>query len=230
MFSFTETANSSQSTGGNALEGNKIHDVIFEEAVVEDVQGKQDPTAVYKVIKLKFKNDEGSYEHAIFEPNRDRGDFDRGVREFVKDGKTQTMPTASNVESMMLLLKHAIDAIRPEVGEKINKGEVKLEAKNWNDLRNNVATILNKGKGVSTKIKLLTNNKGYSKFPGFFTGINQEGKAYIRNNFIGNKLGFTPYETSRMTTMATAKPTNMSLEPEPSTDLSDINDFEIADL
>lgn len=229
LFSFDNTANSSQSFGSSALAGNQIHEVIFEEAIAEDVKGKQDPNAVYKVIKLKFKNEDGSYEHAVFEPDRDRGDHDRGSRTFIKDGKEQSMPTPSNVESMMLLFKHAIDAIVPEIGAKIDSGEVSLGAKNWEELRKVVTTILNKGKGVKTKIKLMTDNKGYGRFPGFFTGINQEGKAYIRNNFIGQKIGFTPYEANRIKNEVTAKPTDMgSLTNDvPSNDLSDINDFDI---
>lgn len=229
-FSFSETANSSQSSLGSALEGNKIHEVTFEEAVVEDITGKKDPNATYKVLKLKFKNNEGTYEHTVFEPNRERGDFDRGSREFVRDGKEQSIPTPSNVESMMLLFKHAIDAIRPETGKKIDTGEVELTAKNWNELRQLVAAILNKGKGAQTKIKLLIDNKGYGRFPGFFTGINSEGKCYIRNNFIGNKLGFTPYEVSRMETVATAKPTDLNLTEDVSSDLSDISNFDLAEL
>lgn len=232
LFSFDNTAGASQSST-NLLEGNKIHDVTFEEATMEDFQGRQDPNATYKVIKLKFKNEDGTFEHSIFEPIKDRGDFDRGVREFVKDGKQQSMPTPSNVEVMMLLIKHVIDAVRPDAGAKIDSGEVSLSAKSWDELRKIVTEILNKGKGAKTKIKLLTDNKGYGRFPGFFTGISRDGKCYVRDNFIGNKVGFSPYEISRIKAASVAKPTDMSspsLDDAPTSDLSDINDFDLASL
>lgn len=232
LFSFDNTAGASQSST-NLLEGNKIHDVTFEEAVIEDFQGRQNPNITYKVIKLKFKNEDGTFEHAIFEPNKDRGDFDRGVRDFVKDGKQQSMPTPSYVEVMMLLIKHVIDAVRPEAGAKIDSGEVSLNAKTWEELRKVVTEILNKGKGAKTKIKLLTDNKGYGRFPGFFTGINKDGKCYVRDNFIGNKIGFSPYEISRIKAANVAVPTDMSnpsLSDAPTSDLSDINDFDLASL
>ena len=234
-FSFNTTAGASQSSIKPRLEGNNIHEVKFVGCEIQDIQGVKDPSQVYKVIKLKFENEEGSFEHTVFEPRQE--DFVRKENEITtKEGKKEKIPQTSGVENMMLLFKHVIDAVNPTIAQQIDNGTKNLGAANWDDLRNLVAKILDAGKGVTTTIKLLNNNKGEAIFPGFFAGLRKpdpitgESKPYIRNNFIGNKLGFSPYETSRMTTMATAKPTNMSFEPEPSTDLSDINDFEIADL
>ena len=44
----------------------------------------------------------------------------------------------------------------------------------------------------------------------FFAAINREGKAYVRNNFIGKNLAFTANEAERIHNMNTAKPTQMS--------------------
>lgn len=197
-FSFNTTANSSQSTNKPRLEGNKIHNVIFENCESIDIQGVKNPSEVYRVIKLKFSNEDGVYEKTIFEPKED--DFARKVTTFTDKttGKEKEIPQPSYVENMMLLFKHAIDTIVPSISKEIDEGKRNLGAKNWDELRNLICLILNKGKGVPCQIKLITNSKGEGEFPGFFTGINKESKVYIKNNFIGNKLAFSAYEANRI--------------------------------
>ena len=204
-FSFNTTAGASQSAAKARLAGNDIYTVKFDGCEIVDIQGVKDPSMTYKVLKLKFSNEDGSFEHTIFEPKQ--ADFNRTETEFTKDGKTEKIPQASGVESMMLLFKHAIDAIAPEVGKQIDSGARNLGAADWNGLRILVAKILDSGKGNPTQIKLMKNNKGEAQFPGFFSGVSREGKAYIRNNFIGNKLAFSTYELTRINNAATAKPT-----------------------
>lgn len=204
-FSFGQTAGASQSTAKPRLEGNNIYDVVFDGCEIEDIQGVKDPSQLYKVLKLKFSNEDGTYEHAIFEPKQ--ADFERTFSEVMVKGVKQNIPQPSGVESMMLLFKHAIDAINPTIAEAIDKGEKNLGAKDWNDLRKLVAKILDAGKGVSTKIKLVKKKNGEAIFPGFFAAVNRENKAYIRNNFIGPKVAFTSYETDRIRKEATATPT-----------------------
>ena len=228
-FNFNITAGASQSTFKPQLPGNEIYEVTFDGASIEDIQGKKDPSQVYKVLKLRFSNEKGQFEHTIFEPRPE--DFERGENKTTRNGEVSTFPTPSNVESMMLLLKHVIDAVLPSVGKKIDEGEVTLGGKNWEQLRTNVVTVLEKGKGVTTKIKLLSDNKGNARFPGFFTSLNQEGKAYIRNNFVGNTIGFTSYEKTRIDNAASAKPTDMSESLGiPSTNTEDIEDFDVSGL
>lgn len=207
QFSFDATAGASQSTSKPRLAGNEVYAVKFDECEVQDIQGVKDPSMVYKVLKLKFSNDDGSFEHTIFEPKEN--DFVDGETEFTnKNGNVEKIKQPSNVKSMMLLFKHAIDAINPKVAKEIDGNTKNLVAKDWASLRKLVADILNEQKGVSTNIKLVKNNKGEATFPGFFTAYNRDGKAYIRNNFIGAKLAFTPYEETRIKNGATAKPTN----------------------
>lgn len=228
-FNFNITAGASQSTFKPQLPGNEIHEVTFDGASIEDIQGKKDPSQVYKVLKLKFSNEKGQFEHTIFEPRPE--DFERGENKTTRNGEVSTFPTPSNVESMMLLLKHVIDAVLPSIGKRIDEGEVTLGGKNWEQLRTNVVTVLEKGKGATTKIKLLFDSKGTARFPGFFTGLNQEGKAYIRNNFVGNTIGFTSYEKTRIDNAANAKPTDMSESLGVlSTNTEDIEDFDVSGL
>lgn len=206
-FSFDATAGASQSTAKPRLLGNNIYTVKFDGCEIKDIQGVKDPTALYKVLSLKFSNDEGSYDHTVFEPKGD--DYKRTDKEFTnKNGNIEKIPQASNVESLMLFLKHIIDAVNPTVAKQIDSGEKKLGAKSWDELRNLISNILNAGKGAQTKIKLLKNKAGEATFPGFFTAVNRDGKAYIRNNFVGEKVAFTAYEIDRIKNENTAKPTD----------------------
>lgn len=227
-FTFNTTAGTSQSTTKPKLVGNNIYDVKFDGCEIQDIQGVKDPTAVFKVLKLKFSNEDGTFEHTVFEPRTE--DFNRRESEVTnKQGKVEKIPQASNVENMMLLFKHAIDALVPAIGKQIDSKEKSLGAANWEELRKLVATILDKGKGVSTRIKLSKNSKtGEAVFPGFFTGLTKEGVAYIRNNFIGAKLAFSTYELQKISNEASAVPTKASDFSLPPEDNSDLNlNFEV---
>lgn len=208
-FSFDATAGTSQSTFRKQLEGNTIHTVKYEGTEITDIVGKKDPSQTYKVIKLKFGNEEGVYEHTVFEPKGD--DFKRGETEFTnKNGVKEKIPQPSNVESMMLLFKHAIDAVNPTVAKMIDEKTKSISAPNWDTLRSQVAKILDAGKGTTTRIKLVKDKEGNGKFPGFFAGINREGATYIKNNFIGDKVAFNAYEADKINKEASANPSNTS--------------------
>lgn len=205
-FSFNTTAGASQSTAKPRLLGNEICTVKFDGCEIQDIKGVKDINALYQVLKLKFSNDRGTYEHTIFEPREE--DFNRTEREYTtKTGTIEKIPQTSGVENMMLLFKHAIDSINPTIAKAIDEGTQNLGAKDWNSLRKLVSQILDAGKGASLQIKLLRNNKGEATFPGYFASITKEGKAYIRNNFIGKNLSFTAYEAQRIQKELAATPT-----------------------
>lgn len=196
-FSFETTAGASQSTSKPRLEGNKIHSVKLEKVEKQDITGVKDPTMTYRVIKFRFSNDDGYYEHTIFEPRKE--DFERVPRDVKnKNGNIESIPQPSNVESMMLFFKHVMDSYVPEIAQKIDSGEKKLVSPDWDSLRDLVIKICSQSKDRVSNIKLMKGKDGEGRFPGFFVGINKEGKSYIRNNFIGNKIAFNPYEIIRI--------------------------------
>jgi len=202
-FSFGATAGASQSTAKPKLVGNSLHVVKFDECVSDDIVGVKDPTITYKVLKLRFSNDDGAFEHTVFEPKAE--DFARKENEITdKNGNKQKIPQPSNVESMMLLFKHVIDVVNPTVAGQIDREEKNLSAPSWDVLRTLVISILTPGKGTKTTIKLLKNKNGEAVFPGFFAGLTKEGKAYVRNNFIGDKVAFSAYEVDRIKNEANA--------------------------
>ena len=203
-FSFDATAGASQSTSKPRLAGNNIYDVQLDGAEIQDIQGVKDPTVVYKVLKIKFSNEEGTFEHTVFEPKPE--DFKRTDREFKnKNGNIEKIPQPSNVETMMLLFKHIIDGFVPEIASQIDKKERSLTAKSWDELRALVSDILKKGKSRTNKIKLVKDKNGNAKFPGYFSGLSKEGVCYVRNNFVGPKVAFSEYEYQQIKSEASAK-------------------------
>lgn len=235
-FSFDATAGTSQSTSKSKLEGNKIHSIILESCETQDIQGVKDPTQIYKVIKFRYSNDNGYYEHTIFEPRE--GDNMRGETEYKKNGVIEKIPQPSNIESMMLFFKHNIDAFVPQLAKEIDEGTKKLSAPTWDKLRELVVKMMSYGKGNNSMIKLIKDSKGEARFPGFFTSISKEGKVYVRNNFIGNKLDFTEYEKQKAANQASANISNTSNFNQPNsftlnsvTKEDDINlDFDLSSL
>lgn len=205
-YSFNTTAGASQSTVKPKLAGNSIYSVKFTECELKDVQGVKDTEKVYKQLILKFENEDGAFEHTVWEPRPE--DFERKDSEIKnKNGMLEKIPNPSGVETMMLLFKHAIDSINPTVAKQIDTKEKSLGASDWESLRTLVSKILNAGKNTPTKIKLLKNKNGEAVFPGFFSGLTRDGKAFIRNNFIGDKVSFSSYEVDRIKKEASATPT-----------------------
>jgi hypothetical protein len=210
-FSFDATAGASQSTATPRLQGNEIYTVALKECVIEDIQKKDDPSKIFKVLKIKFGNEDGTFEHTVFEPNEDKGDFKRGETNFTnKNGNVEKISQPSQVESMMLLFKHIIDGFVPEIGKEIDNGTRNISAKNWDGIRLVVKKVLDLGIGNENKVKLVKDKNGEARFPGFFTGLSKEGKAYVRNNFVGPKIAFTSYELKRINSESTANPSKIT--------------------
>lgn len=218
-FSFESTAGSSQSSIKPKLAGNAIHNVTFKGAESKDFEGKgANEGKIFKVITFTFENEDGVFEHTIYEPTTtsDYGGgnaFMRGESEY----NGTKFPTPSTVESIMLLFKHILDVANPTVAKLIDEKKKTLAKPNWDEIRAFVVTLMTdvtKGaiKDAETKIKLLKNKKGEAIFPGYFSGLSREGNLYMKNNFVGDKIAFLPKEMTKIQNEASAKPTDMTGE------------------
>lgn len=230
-FSFSQTAGASQSTAKPRLEGNSIHTVKLEKCELQNIDGVKEPGTVYKVLKVRFGNEDGYYEHTIFEPRPE--DMKRTESEYTdKAGKLNKIPQAAGVESMMMFFKHVIDGFVPQLAKEIDAGTKQLGAANWDDLRALMVKIYAKAGNIENKIKLIKDKNGEGRFPGFFCGVSREGDVYVRNNFIGEKIAFTAYELQKIQKEADAAPTNMNdLDVGTGGDNTDINlDIDMSDI
>lgn len=194
-FNLDITTGASQSSVATPLEGNMIHEVTFDGCEARDFQSKTGDQT-FHVLEIKFHNADGVFTHTVWEPteadNQDR------------QGAFGAQP--SNVKVMMFLFRHLIDAVNPELAARIDAKEVSLAAPTWDALRTLMVKATEPGKGKTTKIKLIKNNKGEAMFP-YFLNYNREGKLYMSTNFIGDKIFFTTKEADRIKKANTATPT-----------------------
>lgn len=202
-FNGSEIANVDASKG--QLEGNKIHDVQFDGC--EAVELKD---GTMKVLRIKFSNDEGTFQHTIFEP-RDGDDQDT-------DGMYGKNP--SRIKEMMTLLRHLGAAVCPALVEYINSisGNV-----TWDQIRKKIVEVTTPAIGTKTKVKLLAKKRNYTDpntgeqkertdavFPSYFLSYSREGALYMRTKFIGSRLVFTDKELTAIKNQENAKPVSVS--------------------
>lgn len=213
MFSIDQ--NTATASNANYLAGNKIHTVQFKGAELAQVGNE----TKYDVLKLKFENEEGTFEDTIFPPKLPEG----AVR------KTDPYVAPSDVEELMAKLRHYISALNPELDKQIESGTKTLAAKDWNQLRGVVIKALSTGINKEVQLKLLNNGKNMAVVPGFILGISKAGATYLRTKFIGDKLMFTDKEIERMSKAAGAKPSNMS-EIVPGNKNNDLTNLNLDDI
>lgn len=206
------------------LEAWKIHDVTFEGVEFGSFTGKKDPSATYQVMRIKFKGvDGGVYEETVFCPKD--GDEVRTV-----NGEREN---PSNLERFTHLMAHLGEQLAPERYKTFSTRQYDLP-KEFEKMVNDFNTTLKPAIGKKTKLKLIGNKKNEPMLP-YFVNINRDHEAYLSNNFVGDKVFFSAYETSQMDKRSSAKPTDMgsvvknedlSVDVAPAVENDDLN-FEV---
>lgn len=183
------------------LKGNEIHDVVFKGVTFATFKNKKDENDPYKVMKIRFENEDGYFEHTVFAPKE--GDDKRPS--IVRNGVEKESP--SNLERLKFLMAHIGEQLAPKDYEKFKDLSWDLP----NDFEKMVKTfekVTSKAVGTKTKLKLDKNKKGEAQLP-FFVNLTKEGDVFISNNFVGDKVFFTDYELKRIEDANKAKPTDM---------------------
>lgn len=183
------------------LKGNEIHDVVFKGVTFTTFKNKKDENDPYKVMKIRFENEDGYFEHTVFAPKE--GDDVRPSNE--RNGVTKESP--SNLERLQFLMAHIGEQLSPTNYEKFKTLSWDLPT----DFEKMVKTFQKAtacAEGKKTKLKLIQNNKGEAQLP-FFVNLSKEGEPFISNNFLGEKVFFTDYEIKKMEDAKNAKPTDM---------------------
>ena len=194
------------SNGSSALEGNKIHDVLF-----KGVEFSTSKDGNWEFINIKFAGLNGGYfTHRGFGLKANSNERQ----------KSQFGENPSEFESFMMLIKHLLHAVAPEILADMMEGKITFTPKkNGDSLFKQYVTfisvLLEKAKDRTTQIKLITNKKGEAQFPAFFAGLSKDGVVYMKTNFIGEGLKFTDREVTNIAVMSAAVPTAM---PAASTD------------
>lgn len=192
--------NAVSTSSANTLAGDKIHDVTF-----QGFSYSTSKDGSWEFLDIKFNGvNGGSHNHRGF-----------GFKENANERKaTQYGENPSDFESYMMLIKHLINAVAPDLLEDMKSGAVKFVPKKSGDSLfkqhvNFIGFLLEKYIGTETQIKLITNNKGEAALPSFFAGLSKDGVVYMKTNFIGKDLKFTDKEVTNIAVRALAKPTAM---------------------
>lgn len=208
-----------------ALAPNKIHDVYF-----QGVELGQSKNGQWTFMKIKFEGVDGGY-------------YNDTTFTFDEKGKARTQSkfgdNPSQLESFMMKVKHLMVAVAPDLLNRLQTGDLVFTPKGKNnsfqqEFIQYISFISEQMKpyiGVKTSIKLVPNNKGVASFPAFFAGVSKAGTVYMKSNFIGANLSFSPKELELIERVSTAKPTvmadtsdNLSLDDEGSTVTTDATD------
>lgn len=190
--------NMSQTTGAVESKGGLtpgIHKATFK-GLKKDTLTSQNGD-VFNVMTLMLDIEGfGEFKHNFFEPkSNERKESQWGLN-------------ASQLDHFMISVRQIIDALDPEIGKRIDSGELKLGG-TFAQLVNGVAKELEGFVGTEVEVKLIPNN-GFNSIPGFPAKINRNGTLGIATRFIGHDLVLSTKEQKLISDVQKAKPTNMA--------------------
>lgn len=179
-----------------------IHDVTF-----KGIDKAQNLNA----IELRFEAVDGSGIHneRIFEPQS------------AERTESQFGANPSQAEQFMCKIKQIIDALDPELGQKIEKDGNKFAAPDFDGFIMLLKRYLDKRVGTQTQIKLIPTKGNYVGFPSYVASLSKDGVVYMTTKVIGENLTLSAKETTAIENAKNAKPTNMATRD---TELDDISD------
>ena len=218
--------------GSKRLKAWEIHKVKFMGCKVEEIQGKKDPSATYKLLVTRFENEDGYFEERTFFPNDD------SVKRPVFTNKEgHEYEGASNWEQIQVFIAQLATVLNPEGFKKMQDASSKF--KSFDDVCKALIKITDPSKGKDCYIKLSskTDKEGrVSPALPRIAGVNKDGELFTSDNFISLKeagLSWSDYEERKRREFVNAKPSKMtSVDSEivTGTDLADtkeeIDDFE----
>ena len=203
MFNFGISKESAVKTVRPQLKPWNIYDVKFMGCEVREFAGKKDPSVTYKVLDIKFENEEGYFTVTKFFPKA--GDDVRREVDTKNGGKREL---ASNFEELMNIVKQTAEVLTPEGFKKMS--ELSPKFKSFDDVAKTLIAVTDKVKGCETKIKLVGRNRDnriVAEIPNITSVF--DGVATITDNYIGSKLFFSDYEESKHAEYLKSKPTDM---------------------
>jgi hypothetical protein len=181
-----------------------IYPVKFVGARKETITGKKDPSATYEVLKVRFEGEDGFYEESIFFPKE--GDDIRPTYTS-KDG--HEYQGISSFERTMTFIAQVAQVLNPEGWQKMRA--ISSKFKSFDDVVSAFIKVTDPAKDKETNIKLIGKNSNGTVNASLpkFAAVSKEGELFVTDNFIGDKLFFTPYEESKKQEYYNAAPTNM---------------------
>ena len=208
MFNFGISKESAVKTVRPQLKPWNIYDVKFMGCEVREFAGKKDPNVTYKVLDVKFENEDGFFTATKFFPKQ--GDDERRK---VKNSNGGERELASNFEELMNFVKQTVEVLTPEGFKTMS--ELSSKFKSFDDVAKVMIKVTDKMKGCETKIKLIGRNRDnrvVAEIPNITSVF--DGEAKITDNYIGDKLFFSNYELDQRDAYLKAAPTDMKKKEE----------------
>ena len=202
MFNFGISKESAIKTVRPRLKPWNIYDVKFMGCEIREFAGKKDPNVSYKVLDIKFENEEGQFTVTKFFPKP--GDDQRREVATANGGKREL---ASNFEELMNVVRQTAEVLNPDGFKKM--AELSSKFKTFDDVAKTLIAITDKVKGCETKIKLVgrtRDNRVEAEIPNITSVF--DGTATITDNYIGSRLFFSDYEEKKRKEYLDAEPTD----------------------
>ena len=226
---FGQLAETQAVAGSKRLKPWEIHNVKFTGCRVEELKGKKDPNAVYKMLVTRFENETGYYEERTFFPNEESA-----KRPVFKNREGHEYEGPSNFEQIMAFIAQLGTVLNPEGFKKMQAASSKF--KSFDDVCKALITITTPAIGKDFYLKIVgKTDKDGRVNPALprIVGVNKEGNVFTSDNFISSKyemLGFSDYEEGKRKEAQNAKPTNMAKLDDPLDDNSNDNEESIDDF
>lgn len=223
MFNFGISKESAVKTIRPQLKPWNIYDVKFLGCEVREFPGKKDPNVTYKVLDIKFENDEGYFTVTKFFPKP--GDDQRRK---VKSSNGGEREMASNFEELMNIVKQTVEVLTPEGFKTLS--ELSPKFKSFDDVTKVMIKVTDKVKGCETKIKLVGRNRDnrvVAEIPNITSVF--DGVATITDNYIGSKLFFSNWEEGQRNAYLNSKPTEMKATKTEKDPLMDVPEPDTSD-
>lgn len=201
--------------GGNRrLRPWDIYEVKFVEARYETFEGKKEENKgqIYEALTVRFENEDGYYEERVFNPG------EKGNERFKnKNAEGHEYESASPMEKLRIFIAQLLTVLAPEKMPKMVEVAPKIQS--FKQLADVVVKLLEGAKGKTTHLKLTgkidsKTNRVVPCLPKF-AGVYKNGELFTADNFIGDKLFFSPYEEGHKKAYLEAKPTDMEKKENP---------------
>lgn len=223
MFNFGISKESAVKTVRPQLKPWNIYDVKFIGCEVREFAGKKDPNVTYKVLDIKFENEDGYFTVTKFFPKP--GDDQRRK---VKNSNGGEREMASNFEELMNIVKQTVEVLTPEGFKTLS--ELSPKFKSFDDVAKVMIKVTDKVKGCETKIKLVGRNRDnrvVAEIPNITSVF--DGVATITDNYIGSKLFFSNWEEGQRNAYLNSKPTEMKATKTEKDPLMDVPEPDTSD-
>lgn len=223
MFNFGISKESAVKTVRPQLKPWNIYDVKFIGCEVREFAGKKDPNVTYKVLDIKFENEDGYFTVTKFFPKP--GDDQRRK---VKSSNGGEREMASNFEELMNIVKQTVEVLTPEGFKTLS--ELSPKFKSFDDVAKVMIKVTDKVKGCETKIKLVGRNRDnrvVAEIPNITSVF--DGVATITDNYIGSKLFFSNWEEGQRNAYLNSKPTEMKAAKTEKDPLMDVPEPDTSD-